>query len=565
MNEFNIKSSINSDSVIGFTSAKAMKSANFVDAAKVSAYLMQGKDSHRKHLGMIDLYNTTHEIELPFMRDLFKSAAVLEVAEGESITYDLPVNNKEMLCYTLLDTSDFTDNPGIDGSVFPIILSFEFTKGDVLTYDAMYGEQIIVSNDHVVERVGEGFKHWVQMITNNRQASFPKEYLKPGIQWMKIDHRAAEFDQGFSGITLLNEPAGTLTCEFLLGSPRGVETFTTARAARMKAQGLNAFTEAAQKRVDKHLDALGGKSAEMFFWAQKQGKGVNKSTIKVGTTLEYLAMMELATMECHSLLFAKAAAIQTAKGLKRTNEGVWHQIRRGKVISYSRPGGLTWDHIQEAVNYVYRNSPIPVAKRRVKFKAGAMAYANFMQLIREEALTQLNGLPAAMLGNDKQIPEPVLSGSLDRLKMAYVAIEEVPVPGLGIVSVEHDPSLDYNPFADRNSAGFYGEGFNHTTHSLIMWDVTDPEYSNVNERVKGANLVEGGAKRANIYYVKPEGAHVVYGYNHGRMAFQDNPHDVMASMNYMGSQFWAYSQSGALVLDTTRYVSIELDRNTIAR
>ena len=192
-----------------------------------------------------------------------------------------------------------------------------------------------------------------------------------------------------------------------------------------------------------------------------------------------------------------------------------------------------------------------------------MAYTNVLQLFREEAIAQLSALPAGMVGVDKQMPE-VFSGSLDKLKMAYVAIEEVPVPGIGIVNIEHDPSLDFQPFSDRLASGFYGEGHAHTTHSLVMWDVTDPEYSNLS-KVKGASLIEGGNKRANIYFVKPEGSHVTYGYNHGRMAFQDNPADVMASMNYMGSQFWAYSQSGALVLDTTRYVTIELDRNTISR
>ena len=560
-NTFDIRHSRNSDTVIGFTSVKAMKNANFLDASKVSAYLMDGENSHQKHLGMIDLFQTTHNVGVPFMRDLLKGAAVLEVGEGESITYDLPVNNKEMQCFTAQDTSGYTDYPGIDGNVFKLILNFEFSKGDVLTYDPQYGAQVMVSSDHEVERVGENFLHHVILLTNDKEAYFPKEWLQAGKKWMKIDNRIAEFDEGFSGINMITNPAGSLRNEFILGSPRGVETFMTAKAARMKSPGLNNFTDAMQDKVQKQLEALGGaKEKGMFFYGKANERGVVKDTMKVGTTLEYLALMELAQMECYSLLFSKAATVQTSKGVKRTNEGVWHQIRRGKRISYARPGGITKDHIQEAAQYVFGNTDIRTLDRTVKFKAGYFAYQNVMQIFREEAIAQLGALPAGMVGVDKQTQDTVFKGPLNNLELQAVIINTVTIPGIGRVIVEHDPSLDYQPLADRFSAGMFGEGFAHTAYSLVMWDVTDPEYSNVS-KVKNASVIKGGNSKANIYYVKPEEGHLVYGYNHGRMAFQDNPFDVMATSNHMGSTFWAYSQSGALVLDTTRYVVIELDLN----
>lgn len=559
-NNFDIRESINSDSVIGFTNTKSMKSAGFLDSAKVSAYLMDGTESHRKHLGMIELFKTSHNVGVPFMRDLFKNSSVLEVAEGETITYDLPVNNKNPQCYTAMDTSDYTEYPGVDGNVFKLILSFEFQRGDVLTYDPTYGKQVIVSADHPVEPVGENFLHYVQYVTQDKTKSFPKEWLKPGIQWMKIDNRIAEFDESFSGISMLSNPSGSIRNEFILGDPRGTEVAMTAKASRMKSPGLNKFTDAMQEKVNNQLEALGGK--DMFFYGKKNAEGkLLKKSVKVGTTLEYLAMMELSMMECYSLLFSHAAIIPSAKGAKRTNEGVWHQIRRGKRISYSRPGGITRDHLHEAAAYVFGNTDISTLDRTIKFKAGHFAYQNVLQIFREEAISQLGALPQGMLGVDKQTKDTVFQGPLNNLEMKAVVINTVTMPGIGKVIVEHDPSLDYQPLSDRRASGMYGEGFAHTAYSLVMWDVTDQEYSNVNSRVKNATLTEGGNKRSNIYYVKPEGNHLVYGYNHGRMAFQDNPFDVMATTNHMGSTFWAYSRSGALVLDTTRYVVIELDLN----
>lgn len=561
-NQFTISDSINGDSVIGFTSVKSMKNANFLDASKVSAYLMgeEGPGSHKKHLGLIQLFETTHNVSLPMMKDLFRNSAVLEVEEGQSITYDLVVNRNEMKCMTAEDTSDYQDYPGIDGAVFQIILNEEFTKGDVLTYDPMYGEQIMVSNEHDVEPVGENFRHWVVYATNDKTKWFPKDKLKAGIQYMKIDHRLAEYDTAFSGINMIKNPTGTITNEYLLGSPRGVETFYTRAASRMKAPGFSAFTDAMADKVQMQLEALGGRNSEMFYIGRLRNGSVQRQGAMVGTTLEYLALMELACMEAHSLLFSKAATFQTSNGVKRVNEGVWHQLRRGKLIKYSKPGYITIDHIHEAASYIYKNSQIPVNQRVIRFKAGYFAYLNVLQIFREEAVLQLQGLPAGMLGFDGQIPK-VFSGPLDNLTMQEVAIRSVKIPGVGQVEIEHDPSLDYQPLTDRLHSGAFGQNMAaDTSYSMVIWDAADSYYSNVTSKVKNANLVQGGTNRANIYYVKPEGPLVTYGYEQGRMANKTQFEDVQSSLKYMGRTFWAFNQSGALVLDTTRYVVIELDR-----
>ena len=561
-NRFDIRETINGDAVIGFTSSKEMKTRGWLDASKVSTYLMDDDgNAHRKHLGMINLFKTTHKVDIPFMKDLFADSAVLECGEGETITYDLPVSRMEVMCYTAVDTSGDSDFPGIDGGVFRLILSQEFTKGDTLTYDPMYGEAVSVSEDHEVERSGENFIHYVTYNTNDNREWFPKDKLVAGIQWMKTGHSLSEFGTSYSGINLLKNPAGSITNEFILGSPRGVETFVTAKAAKMKAPGLNQFTMDQLEDVSNKLEALGGKSREMFFVANRSGDNMDPASMKVGTTLEYLALMELAMMECYSLLFAKAATIMTSNGIKRINEGTWHQIRRGKLIKYSKPGGITVDHIHEAASYIYKNSTVPVRERTIRFKAGWFAYQNTMQIFREEAVQQLNGIPAGMLGTDKQIKDPVFKGNLDELHMQAVVIKSVLIPGIGTVVCEHDPSLDYQPMSDRFSAGMYGEGKAHTSYSLVIWDASNPEYSNVTSKVKNADLVEGGNMKSNIYYIKPEGAHVVYGYEQGRMADGSQTTNVMSSMKYMAKTFWATSQSAALVLDTTRYVVIELRRN----
>ena len=564
-NQFDVTRSINGDTVIGFTSAKEMKDLKFLDAPRVSTYLLDGEDTHKKHLGMINLFATTEKRSLPFMRNLMAKSAVLEVSPGESITYDLPVSRTEVSCYTTEDTSSFSVNPGRGETVFPLVLSMEYTKGDILTYDPMYGDQVMVSDSHEVEAVGDGYRHWVLLVTNDDEKYFPIDMLKPGIQYMKLTNVIGEYGTNYSNINLLKNPAGSITNEFILGDPRSVETFYTAKAAAMKAPGFSAFTDQMRSKAAQRLEEMGGDRKSMFFTAAFKYNadgtpGFDSRTVRVGATLEYLALAELALMESQSLLFSRPGTFRTAYGNKMVNEGVWHQLRRGKIIKYAQPGGITFDQIHEAVSYIFKNSDIPVLKRRVKFKVGSMAHANLMQLFREEAIQQLTGMPAQMIGTDSQIQGKLFTGQLDNLHMNAVQITSVVVPGIGMIEVELDESLDYQPLADRFAQGFYGNGYAHTSYSMVIEDATNPIYSNVTDRVKGGKLVENGSTAENIYYIKPEGSHVVYGYEQGRMANEGQTSFVQSSLKQMGRTFWATSNSAALILDTTRYVVIELQR-----
>lgn len=557
-NQFTLRPTVNGDNMIAFTNSKNLKFNGYLDKAKVLADLMCDEDkSHIVHLGLIQTMEQTHNVQIPMLKNLFEKAQVLTVREGEVIHYDLPVYRDDYRCVTAEDTSSHTDYPGYDGTVFPLILNEEFAKGDVLTYDAQFGEQVVVSEEHEVEPVGENFRHWVYINDNDKARSFPKDKLEAGIEYFKIGHYAAEYSQTLSTISSVKNPTGTITNEFILGSPRGVETFYTRAAANMKNSNLNTLTEAMYSNVEQQMAQYGG--ADMFVMG-RQGASMSEAT--VGSLLEYFSFMELARMEAASLMFAKGSTMQTSNGVKRINEGLWRQLRRGKVISYSRPGGITVNHLMEAANYIFGNSNTPIHQRRIMFEGGHFATLNVEQIIRAEALAQGQLIPAHMVGNDAQIPA-IYSGPLDDLKMAYVKISEAYIPGLGIVSVKHNPSLDYQPFTDSYTRGNYGIGqFAHTTHSLVIWDATDPQYVNVEDRVKNAKVVKNGNKSANIYYVKNEGPNVTYGFEQGRMANGSQFSNVMSSMKTMARTFWCYNQSSVLMLDTTRHVLIELDKLT---
>lgn len=566
-NQFSTFPSINGDMVVGFTSSKSVKDLKWFDAPKVSAYLLNDENSHKKHLGMVNLYATTHKRPMTFMRNLFEKSAVLEVTPTESITYDLPVHRENACATVTEDTSTLTARPGQGETIFELILSEEFQPGDVLTYDPLFGEQCHVA-DIPVEPVGDGFRHYCQISSLDKEKFFPPEKLKPGTSYMKVTNIMPELGVNYSGINLIDNPIGTITCEFILGDHRSVETFYTDKAARMKAPGLKSVTDATKEKAMRQLENMIGDNKDMYFMTKivkdaqtgKTGFSPNASDLRVGPAVEYFVLAELVQMEAQSLVMAKAGVFRTGNGgTKMINEGAWHQYRRGKIIRYAKEGGLTLDHLHNAASYVFKNSDMPVHERELGLDVGSRMHAEIEHLFREETTQQLNGL-AGLLGTTTRIESP-LSGSLGALDMDAVRFRSVKIPGIGKIKATLDDTLDYQPLVDKLSRGFYGDnGYAWTSHSAIIRDASSPAYSNVAKSVKNATLVEGGTVNSNIYYIKPEGAHVTFGYEQGRMANDGNASYVQSSLKAMGRTFWAHSSSACLVLDVSRQVTIELQR-----
>jgi len=563
LNVKDIKASINGDSVIGFTSYKDWKLSEFVDASRLHTYLLNedGKQ-HTKYLGMLNLFATTENVSVPTMRRLLQDAAVLEVSPGQTITYDLAVNRDATQCAIIEDTSGDSEAPGIDETVFRLITSRSFAKGDVLAYDAQRGVQVVVSNDHEVQPWGEGYLHMVTLGENNKAKWFPNDKLRVGVEYHKVGHILGEYDTDYSTIQIGKGPTGSMRNEFLLGDPRGAATFYTAKAANMHSDGLTRISEMAREEASSKLEMLGGKDS-MFIISKNipnvKGLGLQKSSAMVGPTLEYLVLAEVAKMEAHSLQFAQAATIRTGNGSKRINEGLYHQQRRGKRITYSERGGITMDKIFQASAYIYKNSTTDISQRKIKFTCGTMAYANMELLFRDYIKQQLDNMPANLFGTQSKVGGTLFSGDLNALHMNAVVFKSLQVPGVGTIEIELDPSMDYMPFTDRLNTGFFGQGYAHTTYSMVIEDASKVSGVDVRTKVSGANLVEGGKTNANIYYVQPEGGSLVYGYEQGRMANNGNTAYVQSSMKQMGREFWAHSSSATLMLDTTRYVCIELE------
>ncbi len=98
-------------------------------------------------------------------------------------------------------TPDECIAPGKGGTSFYIKLDKNFEIGDVLTHDPMYGHQIVVEKDPVNSLLSEF--HEVKLITNDKEESFPIQFLKPGTEFYKVSHILGEYSTLISGNPLM--------------------------------------------------------------------------------------------------------------------------------------------------------------------------------------------------------------------------------------------------------------------------------------------------------------------------------------------------------------------------
>lgn len=558
----NFQKIINGDTVIGFTSTNTVKQLGWMDKASLSSWYRD--DPNKKHLGLLNLFTNFSEIKVPIMKDLWAKKAVLEVNGMEgSFTYDLHVY-KPTGTITMKDTSADSAFPGIDEAPFALALSKPYQPGDVLAYDKQYGEQVVVSEDYEVVQEGDYWVHMVTLVTDDKSKYFPADKLKKGIQWFKIGHSLGEFSTQFSNIESPDN-MGTLTCEFILGNHRGVETFYTMYADKKSFSGAatssKEFWNRFQDEQGKMKDDM-GRALDMFYVGKidsATGK-IRPGTERLGSTLEYLCIKENIKMEAEQMMFQKGAVIKGVNGTKRLNEGAWHQIRRGRVIKYARPGGITFEHLRQAAAYLFQGRPdLQPMERRLKFKAGARAYDNVINLLRTEFNLQIQNL-SMLMGTERALPFNPVIGDNMHVQLKPVVVTGVPVPDLGFVEVEYDPTLNYQMGSERFSRGFVGRGEAHDSNSLVIWDASSEEYSNARTNLpKGTTLIDGGKADSNLYYVKPEGDAMWWGYSNGRYA-GDKASDIMSSMKTMSREFWVHSASACWVRDISKFLVIELKR-----
>jgi hypothetical protein len=554
----NIPYTINGgDQMIAFTNRKNVASISGV-MNYPSLYSWYEDNPEKNHLGLVNLWGKQEQAKYPnLMRKLMMDKSVLNVNgwDGE-FKYSLPVEESKG-CYTTKDVS-YQEFAGIDHSTFKITLNKAYAPGDILTYDVYEGQQVVVTDEYPVEPDGDGFEHTVKLVTQSKDTYLLPEFLNKGIQWKKFGH--VTFGEEFENYSNFELPdtIGTMECTFKLGSASAVESYITGKADSKAMSGASAKSK---MYLDKVAQEFGEGNDYAILTDLKVVNGVKVpdiKTAKLGATMEFLTLRELERLTSERLMWAQAATFRDKNGVTRINEGLWRQLKRGKVITYPRPLGMTRDHIKEAVEYIFRINPHkPAIDRRIKFTVGKDVQENFFRIFKDE-ITSQRDLLSTWNGADAQIPSPVVGKDLKNLGYQPVRFTSAYIPDIGTLEVEHDPSMDTMPGADRLASGMHPLNKSYMSYSAIIWDADSQYYSNNKEMPKGATLVEGGNKGANIHLVKPEGNAMFWGTENGRYDYR-KAGDIVSSSRKPGQNFWAFAIAAIHVMDVTRTVIIELE------
>lgn len=549
------------DKVIKFAPSKKVKSMQgIMDLQSMSSWY--DEDPERNHLGLQSFFGQMSKVDYGIFPDLLKTRSIIEVGKEGKFTYDVPIY-EDKTCMTTRDDSDQT-YAGKDGTPFKITLSEAFMPGDVLTYDALYGDDIVVTEEEVI-MTGDGFEHIVNFVSNDNDTWFPSEKLVAGVEYSKINHAIfGEYGTNYTSVEL-PDMTSYFTCEFQLGSDRGVEIYLSGKAQQQfSGAAASAGTMKYLAKLEEKIADWGDVALLADSPVSSTGsRSVNVKTAKLATTAEILIRAELDRLTANALLFQKPGKIDGSHGSAMFNEGLWHQARRGKIIPYSRVMGMTRSHIKEAVEYIFRDNPLPPDQREIEFHCGSELYHNFLEIFRDEVRAQMERLSnfTNLLGTDGQLPSNVIDGSaLDDLGLKQVRFTRVHIPGIGTVKATIDYSLDYIAnvaHVDRLERGMNPYQKSHTTYSAVIWDAMDQMYSNNKTLPKGATAIEDGNENASVYLVKPEGELVISGYENGRYSpFKSS--EILSSVKQRGNSFWAYNNCAAHMADTSRVVMIEL-------
>ncbi len=530
----------------------------YVDNASLNTWLEE--DPMENYRGMVSFFNQqTKGKPASFLDDLIDTRSVIELNGWDgSFTYDVPVETKTGL-YIEEDMSH-QNYAGIEEGTFYMVLNKDLAAGTVITYDDDNGIQAIVADDEEVEPTGTGYKTPFKLVSNDRQAWFPAQYLAKGTEYFIVSQGTGEYGTKFAKVQMPETPA-SMRFEFRLGSIMGTESYITGMADSKSFDNgrVSTFTKDYLNELQREMDSNKLGEIAVRFDLGADGKP-NVRTANFGRTLEFLTMKQLHKMMGTKLMFQNAAQIKTTNGVVNLNEGLWKQAKRGRTITYSRK--ITRMHIAAAVDYVFRASDLTPEMREVEFECGTEAYYQVLDLFQAEVQAQL-GVNAQILGLGfaNQLPKGIVEGSdLKELRLNVLRFTSVYLPGIGNVKIKLNQALDWGLRADRMAKGMHRGGRAHTTGTMMIWDASSSTSSNNRQGVpQGASLVEGGNEGANVYLVKPKGAMVYSGTRHGRYDSTRNS-GIVSSGNYIGEEYFAYSIVDIWLSDPSKVVMIEKER-----
>jgi len=512
-------------------------------------YNALGQNAFIDHLGLVTPFNQYGLVNTPIldMLNVKKSTMYLNNLEGK-FRFSQPF--KRGLPY-IVDTfyTNTLEQPGRAGARFKIKLSEAYTNGDVITTDLRNAPSLVVSEEEVYYEQ-DGWVHTVEIASQNKKhTSYPKKYLKPGSQYIKIDHAIDEYST--QGSSISNMRLGWMDLEANLGSgERKVEHWVTMHGAVLSMAAQDKLKD----RINRSYDLSKADSVLMFY--NKIGKKNVPGSGAWLPAIDGAVLSELFNMQELSFMWGKGGEVSVSGRKKiKLGLGLYEQLRSGNRIPYTK-GRLNLDLIDASIANLYRGTGIPVEDRETTIDCGSGFLNEISKLIELKATSKNIGII-----NSDQLG--IVSGK-DPMNLRFgYRFTSLRFPNAGLVNFRYSAALD-NEYGLRNTDGLYGE-FPDYSFSAMIIDVTDSRSTNAAQKFKEAdvrNLTDLN-KDSNVYLVKPQAASEDYwGYYAGTV----NPYGLNRTKGSTGHLpgrngygIFAYNFGNVWVRDPSRTLLIEAE------
>lgn len=513
-----------------------------------SLYMNYTKDSFTVYKGLLALWNQRSLINTPLinMTELKNNVMYIPNVEGR-FRYSVPYEMS--FPFIVEDLTIDVDKPGLDGHKFQIKLNENvFTNTDRIIADLRDGMELYIAEDEIDEET-DGWIYTVEIVNKDRKGTFyPKEFLQPGVQYMKVSNINGEYDTQKSSITT---GSGFMQLQMELGGGHRSATHWCTGYGDMCR--INEQKNPQLAFINQRLENMGG---AMLYMNKDAAGNVIKDSVRWQPTIEMLLRIEMETMTEKDLMWGKGGFVKgSGRRAVRVGAGLYEQLRNGNRYVYNR---ISLTLIENAIANLYSKSGIPVEQRRTKIQTGTGGLIQISKEL-EERYKQTN----IFLTNTGDVPGNALFGS-DAMHLGFGhRFTSFISPVAGLLEWELNPALD-SVSGLRKQDGLIGD-YPIESYTYMIMDITDSKTSNAAARVDNVKyrVEDGFNSNANIVLVKPQDYGELYwGYIQGTQSpFGPQSMQGMFSANsFDGWQIWMKSFANIWCKDVTRTLIIEKAR-----
>jgi len=436
----------------------------------------QIKDSQPDDMGVIDLFAMIQKVEMPlYSLASFsgKNVRYVEDINGRW-TWQLPIAND--LPYVVEDINALNATKGIDGTTFQIKLSRrEFGKGEIITYDKYNGVELYIVPDADIIAAGDHVIYTVQLVNNDNAKYLDNAFLKNGTKYFRVGSARGEYGETWADMQV---QAGMREFFNFLPTGEAHSYYTVSERARKLLDGGISYTKGEATMVteiwkssDPNLDPS---VTDLNSMVQVMGKEYIQAARKAGTlNMTYLNRLDARHIAKvgkdieNYLMWGKGGRIrQDGPDDIRMSTGLWKQTDSGYKRIYNK-NSFSLDLFRTEI-FNFFNGKVefdgPMPNRVLEVWTGIAG----MKMIGDAILKE-----AAALGwiiNADKSGAGAISGTGMGLGYGYF-FDSVIIPFYGVLKFKVNTSFDNvnqnsieNPIID---------GFNLSSYSYIVWDVTD--------------------------------------------------------------------------------------------